>query len=72
MSALGLSCVVAAGGFLDVLGTIGGVLLGLAGLAVAFMGLIAMTEGAVKRGGSGLVVGLALAAVGCWLVGAIP
>ena len=72
MTTLVLTCLVAAGGFLDVLGTIGGVLLGLAGLAVAFMGLIAMTEGSLKRGGGGLVVGLALATVGCWLVGALP
>lgn len=61
--------ILAAGAFSDTLGAIGGVLLGLAGLATAFMGLIAMTEGAAKRGGGGLAAGLGLAAIGCWMLG---
>ncbi len=67
-----LLVVLAAGGFLDVIGSVVGVMLALAGLALAFMGLIAMTEGAPKRGGGGLLAGLGLAVLGCWLLGVAP
>ena len=64
-----LAPLLVAGGFLDVLGTIAGVMLALAGLAVAFLGLVAVTEGAPRRGGGGILVGLLAAAAGCWLIG---
>ena len=60
-----------AASFGDVLLTIVGVLLGLAGLATAVMCALALTEGALRRGSTGLVVGLALLGVGLWLVGAL-
>ena len=41
----------------------------LTGLSAVLMGLIAMTEGAGKRGAGGLVGGLLVAALGCWMLG---
>ena len=57
--------------FGGVLGTVVGVLLGLAGLATSLMCLMAIAEGVVKRGSVGLIAGLALLGGGLWLVGAI-
>jgi hypothetical protein len=57
--------------FVEVFGIVVGVLLALAGLAVALMGGIAMTEGAGKRGGYALLVGVVLLGVGLWLIGAL-
>ena len=59
----------AAGAFGDVLPSIAGVLLVLIGAALAFMGLMAVADGAVRRGLGGVMVGLAFAAGGCWLIG---
>lgn len=58
-----------AAGFAEVFSLVVGVILALAGLAVALMGGIAMTEGVRRRGGAGLVVGLLLVAAGLWLIG---
>ena len=58
-----------AASFGDVFGTIVGVLLGLAGLSTALMCLLALGDGAIRRGTAGLVAGLALLATGLWLIG---
>jgi len=54
---------------LTVLGTVLGVLLCLTGLAVAFMGLSGLIEGARTRGAGGVVAGLAMLAGGLHLTG---
>jgi hypothetical protein len=55
-------------GVLDVLGIICGVLLAPGGFAVAVLGAIAAVDGAPKRGLTSIVAGLAVAALGVWLV----
>lgn len=55
--------------FAEVFGIVVGVILTLAGLAVALMGGIAMTEGVFKRGGYALLAGIVLLAVGLALIG---
>ena len=58
-----------AASFGDVFGTIVGVLLGLAGLSTALMCLLALGDGAIRRGTAGLVAGLLLLALGLRLIG---
>ena len=55
--------------FDGVLWSVVGVILGLAGLAVALMGLLAMTDGFARRGAMSLCTGLACLAAGLYLVG---
>lgn len=59
-----------AASFFDVISTIAGVLLCLAGLATGLMCLLALTEpGARGRALKGLAVGVGLLLAGLWLVG---
>jgi hypothetical protein len=56
-------------GALDVIGTILGLLLSMTGLALGYMGISAVAEGAPRPGLLGLAAGLLLLAVGLWLAG---
>ena len=55
-------------GVLDFLGTICGIMLVPGGVGAAILGLIAAVDGAPKRGLTSVVAGLAVAALGVWLV----
>ena len=55
--------------FDSVLWSVVGVILGLAGLAVTLMGLLAMTDGFARRGAISLLCGLLSLALGLYLVG---
>ena len=59
----------AAAGLLDVLGTVVGVLLGLTGLALLFLGACGAIEGTVRRGLLGMLAGAGLLAAGLALAG---
>ena len=67
---IGLAPLVAAG-FAEVFSIVVGVLLALAGMAVALMGTFAMIEGARRRGFCALLAGLAGLVVGLWLIGVL-
>ena len=58
-----------AASFGEVLGIVVGVILALAGMAVAVMAVFAMIEGAVRRGLHALIAGLIVLAVGLWMIG---
>ena len=53
----------------DVAGAVAGVLLGLTGLALAFMGLASIVERTTRRGVLGLLAGGAVVVAGLALVG---
>lgn len=54
------------------LATIVGFVLGLAGLATTLLCLLALGDGAFRRGAIGLASGLLLVVAGLWLVGFLP
>jgi hypothetical protein len=54
---------------MTVLWSVVGVMLGLAGVAVALMGLLAVVDGFTRRGAVSLFTGLACLAVGLYLLG---
>lgn len=56
-------------GFLDVFSIVIGVIVTLTGMALVLLGLIAMSEKAVKQGAITTVVALGLIAGGLWLIG---
>jgi len=51
--------------------TVIGVLMALSGLGVLLMGVIAMADRALQKGGIAVGLGAALIAAGLWLVGAL-
>ena len=64
----GLGSLLPLAGLGEVLGIIFGVLLAPGGFAVAVLGLLAAVDGAPKRGLTSVVVGLAVGALGVWLI----
>jgi hypothetical protein len=55
----------------EVLSTVVGIVLALAGLSTALLCLFAIADGERRRGVLGVVVGLGLVALGLWLTGAL-
>jgi hypothetical protein len=51
--------------------TVIGVIMALSGLGVLLMGVIAMADKSVQKGGIAIGLGAALVAAGLWLVGAM-
>jgi len=51
------------------LATVLGILLGLAGLSTALLCLLALADGALRRGAIGFTCGMLLLGSGLWLVG---
>lgn len=69
---LDLALTTPAASFFDVIGTIVGIMLCLAGLSTGLMCLLALTEpGARGRALKGLAAGVGLLLAGLWLVGVI-
>jgi len=55
----------------DTLKTVMGVVLGLAGMALLLVGVIALADKSVQKGATAAIVGAALMAAGLWLTGAL-
>jgi uncharacterized membrane protein len=55
----------------DTLKTVMGVVLGLAGMAVLLVGVIALADKAVQKGATAAILGVAMMAAGLWLTGAL-
>ncbi len=55
----------------DTLKTVMGVVLGLAGMALLLVGVIALADKSIQKGATAAVVGAALMAAGLWLTGAL-
>jgi hypothetical protein len=56
-------------GFVDVFQVVLGVILSLSGIGLLLMGLIAVADRELRRGGLAALFGAALFVVGMWLVG---
>lgn len=55
----------------DTLKTVMGVVLGLTGMAVLLVGVIALADKSVQKGATAAVLGAVLMAAGLWLTGAL-
>ncbi len=55
----------------DTLKTVMGVVLGLTGMAVLLVGVIALADKSVQKGATAAILGAVLMAAGLWLTGAL-
>jgi hypothetical protein len=64
-----LATLVPLAAFGDTLKTVFGVVLAVAGLGILLMGVIALADKAIQKGGIAALMGAALIAVGFWMAG---